>query len=175
MLPQDLKVQVTLFIFERTFKLFNYFTNKPISFIAWICPLLRPLIKVKDQYVFFEGDDISCIYFNQKGTLGYVLPRHQNLMYIKLNTGNHFGVSCIVGSFMKKDNFDIENWCSFKDLLKRQLTVHCHDQCELLTLSIHHLNAMKNEFREAYTQLFENSYTNLRKTIQVKLKAIKFS
>lgn len=34
---------------------------------------------------------------------------------------------------------------------------------------------MKNEFREAYTNLFENSFTNLRKAILVKLKAIKYS
>lgn len=34
---------------------------------------------------------------------------------------------------------------------------------------------MKNEFREAYTKLFENSLTNLRRIIQVKLKAIRFS
>lgn len=34
---------------------------------------------------------------------------------------------------------------------------------------------MKNEFKEAYTCLFENSFTNLRRTIQVKLKAIRYS
>lgn len=34
---------------------------------------------------------------------------------------------------------------------------------------------MKNEFREAYTNLFENSFTNLRRSIQVKLKAIRYS
>ena len=34
---------------------------------------------------------------------------------------------------------------------------------------------MKNEFREAYTKLFENSLTNLRRIIQVKLKAIRYS
>ena len=34
---------------------------------------------------------------------------------------------------------------------------------------------MKNEFREAYVNLFENSFTNLRRIIQVKLKAIRYS
>lgn len=75
-LPQDLRLEVTLFIFESTFKQFEFFNERPISFIAWICPLLKPLIKLNDQYVYFEGDDIACIYFMQKGMAGYVLPRH---------------------------------------------------------------------------------------------------
>lgn len=111
----------------------------------------------------------------QKGYAGYVLPRHENLMYIKLNPGFHFGVSCIVGSFMDEDDFDIDGWIYFRDRLKRQFTIQCKDQCELLTLSIHDLNVMKNEFREAYVNLFENSFTNLRRIIQVKLKAINYS
>lgn len=44
-LPQDLRLECTLFIFESTFKQFKFFINRPVSFIAWICPLLRPLIK----------------------------------------------------------------------------------------------------------------------------------
>lgn len=97
-------------------------------------------------------------------------------MYIKLNTGYYFGVSCIVGSFMEKDDFNIEEWLSYRDKLERQFTIQCKkDQCELLTLSIHDLTLMKNEFREAYTNLFENSFTNLRRTILVKLKAIRYS
>ena len=116
-LPQDLRLEVNLFIFEKTFKQFKFFVNRPVSFIAWICPLLRPLIKSNDQYIFFEGDDISCIYFLQKGNAGYVLPRHENLLYIRLTAGLHFGVSCIVGSFMEEDNFDIDSWIIFRDKL----------------------------------------------------------
>lgn len=33
---------------------------------------------------------------------------------------------------------------------------------------------MKNEFMEAYQYLFENTYNRLRRTIKVKLKAIKY-
>ena len=76
---------------------------------------------------------------------------------------------------MDKDDFNQDDWIKFRDKLKRQSTIQCKDQCELLTLSIHDLNIMKNEFREAYTNLFENSFTNLRRIIQVKLRAIKYS
>ena len=53
-LPQDLRLEVSLFIFESTFRQFVFFQNRSVSFIAWICPLLRPLIKLNEQYVFFE-------------------------------------------------------------------------------------------------------------------------
>ena len=33
---------------------------------------------------------------------------------------------------------------------------------------------MKNEFYDAYTQLFQNSFNRLRRTIRIKLKAIKY-
>lgn len=110
----------------------------------------------------------------QNGNAGYVLPRHQNLMYIRLSPGLYFGVSCIVGSFLDKDDFSIDHWICNKDRLKRQFTIQCKDQCELLTLNITDLDVMKKEFREAYMNLFENSFNNLRRTIQVKLKAIRF-
>lgn len=143
-----------MFIFEKTFKQIHYFKERPISFVTWICPLLRPQVKTSNQYVYYEGDDVSCIYFLKKGNAGYVLPRYQNLMYIKMVQGQHFGISCIVGSIMEKGVFHIENWISQRDKLKRQFTIHCQDQCELLTLSIHDLNLMKDEFYDEYTQLF---------------------
>lgn len=45
----------------------------------------------------------------------------------------------------------------------------------MLTLSIHDLNMMKNELYEAYTEVFNNSLSNLRRIIRIKLKAIRYS
>ena len=66
-LPQDFKVEASLFIFESTFKQFEFFYDRSVSFITWICPLLKPLIKLNEQYIFFEDDDITCIYFFRQG------------------------------------------------------------------------------------------------------------
>jgi len=55
---------VTILIFEKVFKQINYFKDKQISFIAWVCPLLKHLVKMDDQYIFYEGDEISAIYFH---------------------------------------------------------------------------------------------------------------
>ena len=124
--------------------------------------------------MYFEGDDITCIYFLKNGVAGYVLSRYQNLMYVTLNRGGHFGVSDILGSLIEKGNFHIDDWIKCRENLKRQFTVQCKEQCELLTLSIQDLDMMKNEFYDAYTVLFQNSFNRLRRTIMIKLKAIKY-
>jgi len=86
-----------MYIYESTFKEIDFFCNQSVSFIAWICPLLKTQVMNEDQYVFFEGDKINAIYFLQKGSAGYVLPRQDNLMYVELNEGFDFGISCIIG------------------------------------------------------------------------------
>lgn len=45
----------------------------------------------------------------------------------------------------------------------------------MLTLSIVDLNMLKNELYEAYTEVFNNSLSSLRRTIRIKLKAIRYS
>ena len=55
-----------------------------------------------------------------------------------------------------------------------QFTIQCQEDSELLTFSIQDLNMMKNEFYEAYTQLFQNSFNRLRRLLRIKLKAIKY-
>lgn len=47
-LPNDLRVEVSFFVFEKTFKELEFFKGRQLSFIAWICPLLKPLVKCKD-------------------------------------------------------------------------------------------------------------------------------
>ena len=100
-LPNDLKVEVSFYVFEKTFKELEFFKGRPLTFIAWVCPLLKPLIKSQNQYIYFDEDGVSCIYFFKKGNAGFILPRHRNMLYLNLNKGHHFGVSDIVASFMK--------------------------------------------------------------------------
>ena len=47
-LPNDLRIECHFFIFEKTFKKLQFFKGKPLTFIAWVCPLLKPLFKNKD-------------------------------------------------------------------------------------------------------------------------------
>ncbi len=69
----------------------DFFKNKEKSFIAWIGPLLKPQNTQELEYIFQEGEEIKEIYFLIEGVAGYVLPRFENTVYIKIEAGDHFG------------------------------------------------------------------------------------
>lgn len=118
-----MKIEVSLFIFEQTYRKINFLKNRSSSFKVWICPLLKPLLVQENQYVFFEDDDIACIYFLKSGKCGFVLPKHTNAVYINIDEGNHFGIIDIVGSLLEERNDDFEDWIKHKDIMKRQFTI----------------------------------------------------
>lgn len=49
--------------------------------------MLKPVPLPASQYVFFEGDDVTSIYFLTKGTAGFVLPKYKNTTYIEISLG----------------------------------------------------------------------------------------
>jgi hypothetical protein len=73
-LPQDLKVTVSLFLYENLFKSIDFLYDRPMVFIAWICPRLKPMVQNEGQYIYKDDDEVSCIYFMIDGEAGYVLP-----------------------------------------------------------------------------------------------------
>lgn len=75
-LPQNLKLEVALFIHESAFRRIDFIREQSSSFINWICTNLIPMIHSPGEYIYFEGDDINCIYFMKAGNAGMVLPRH---------------------------------------------------------------------------------------------------
>lgn len=90
-LPNDLKLEVSMFIHEETYKQIYFLRRQSRMFIAWICPLLKPMVDTPGQYIYFEGDEVQCIYFLKEGKCGMVLPRHKNLKYIDFPIGCFFG------------------------------------------------------------------------------------
>jgi CRP-like cAMP-binding protein len=59
--------------------------------LAWLCPLLGQEYIPMDQYLYYETDLISEVYFIQKGQAGFVLPLATNIVYINIMQGDHFG------------------------------------------------------------------------------------
>ena len=105
------------------------------------------------QYVFYEGDDITSIYFKQSGSCGFVLPKHNNLKYINIDDGMHFGIIDIIASLLENEMVlaeVIDDWITRKEILKRQFTVMADKETSLLTLSVQNLDRMKFEFLETY-------------------------
>lgn len=118
-LPSDLKIEASYYYFENTIRQIKFFKSRSKTFIAWICPLLRPQSHRKEQYVFHENDHVTQIYYLKTGQAGYVLPRHKNMLYLKLEQGVQIGVNCIVASFALKGLiFDLENWVKESQILK---------------------------------------------------------
>ena len=81
-LSHKLKLEVSLFIHENTYKRIEFFKGKTAAFIAWICPLLKSQLFPDNAYIFFEGDDVNNIHFLIKGKAGFVLPKYKNTVYI---------------------------------------------------------------------------------------------
>jgi len=41
-LPHKLKLELSMYIHEKTYKKINSFKGRSSAFLAWICPLLKP-------------------------------------------------------------------------------------------------------------------------------------
>ena len=54
--------------------------------------------------IFSEEEEITSTYILTKGEASFVLPQFEKTEYIKITSGNYFGVECIVGSMIKANN-----------------------------------------------------------------------
>jgi len=95
-----MKLEISLFIHELTYKRIECFKGRSVTFIAWICPLLKPGLFPDNQYIYFEGDEILDIHFLIKGNAGFVLPKYRNTVYIEIQVGSNLGIIDIVGSIL---------------------------------------------------------------------------
>lgn len=57
-------------------KKIDFLKSKTTMFLSWICPVLRCKSTIKGEFVFKDGDDVKCVYFNCEGELGFVLPKY---------------------------------------------------------------------------------------------------
>ena len=77
-LPHNLKIEVSLFLHESIYNKIPFLKECTNSFKAWICPLLKPRLITKEQYIYFENDEIEDIFFLKFGLCGFVLTKYQN-------------------------------------------------------------------------------------------------
>jgi len=97
--------------------------DKNITFITWIIPLFKTEFYEKSEYVFNEGDNVEDIFFLHEGTANFVLPIMKNYPYIKINSGNHFGVIDIIGCQLEDDEDDLSLWYDDRANLHRFFTI----------------------------------------------------
>lgn len=143
-------------------------------FLSWICPNLRSKITLKGEYVFIEGDDVKCIFFNTSGSLGYCLPKYQNQEFIKIGKGNLFGVIDITGSMIEifesdpkvKPDFDL--WYDYMNKLRRIFSVASTEDHQMFILTLNDLYRMRTQFKEYYDEIFDDKFNQLQKLMAIK-------
>ena len=163
-LPYNLKIDLSLYLYSHKYKHIQFFKYKNKSFITWIFPLLRPFTATEHQYVFFEGDNVDGIYFMKEGSCGFVLPKHENIKYINIDLGTHFGVIDIVGTLLKGNQGHTEDLSAVLDSKKkiiRQFTVMAEKESEILMLHLKDLNRMKLEFHESFLSIMKDGNERL--------------
>ena len=104
-----------MYLYKDLFNTIYLLRHKNTSFLAWICPLFKPLVIDEGKYTYFEGDCVDCIHFIMKGECCMVLPKHDNTKYVKIGVGDVMGVTDIIGSAIKSQDFELEDWFSKKD------------------------------------------------------------
>ena len=62
-LPLDLKTPLSIYIYEEVYTQVDFLKNKELRFISWICPLFKMRVAASNEYIFYEGDPITKIYF----------------------------------------------------------------------------------------------------------------
>ena len=129
-------MELSVYLYRDLYSKLFFLQDKSSSFLAWICPLFKPVQFGINQYIYFEGDDVNCVYFLKKGTCSFVLPKHQNATYISIDLGKTFGIADIIGSVMRYEEIESDQWFIRKDLLKRQFTIMTEVNTELMCLSI---------------------------------------
>jgi hypothetical protein len=179
-LPYKLKVDLSLFIHEDTYERIEFLKTRSHSFIAWICPLLKPYFCTYDDFVYSEGQYVSSIYFLKRGRCGYVIPNHEDFKYIDILEGDYFGTIDIVSSVIKnadaneRENEDwMDNWIAMKESLFRHFTVKSLEDSHLLLLNLDDVHRMQCEFLEPYQTLIRQAHDRLLKTYKLKIFSIK--
>jgi len=70
---------------------------------------------MESEYQYFEGDEITSIYFLKEGTCTFVLPKYENAKYIRVKSGSEFGMEDLVGSIIRNEENIQDDWISHKD------------------------------------------------------------
>ena len=91
-----MKNELSIHIYETLYKEVDFLREKSENFISWICPMMKGFVTTPNEYVFYEGDEISRIYFLRSSCCYYVLPKYSNSKYIRISKGSYFGIIDII-------------------------------------------------------------------------------
>lgn len=135
-LPYKLRIELSLYIYEKRYCKIKFFKDRSASFVSWMCQLLKPQNYLDMQMMGIEGEEISEISFIINGTAQFVLPAFNNLAYIQVCTGQSYGVIDLISSCSTLDIDFYEEWYEKKLLMHRQFTIQSLGNTEILNFGI---------------------------------------
>jgi CRP-like cAMP-binding protein len=178
-LPYKLRIELAMAIHREVVESIGFFQGKDQSFVIWVVKFLHPSHFQEQEYIYKEGENVTEVSFLISGLAGFVLPRFDNTVYIKIETGDHFGHTDIiiddlsVSAFISITSPQIpEKPLKSKDYIRRFTTQALID-CEMLQLSVEDIERMKFEFPDIFIELFVNNQKLLVEQLEIKLEAVK--
>lgn len=102
-LPLDLRTPLSIHIYREVYTNVDFLRGKEVTFISWICPLLKTRVSEPQECIYYEGDELNDIYFLKNGNAEYVLPRYGNQPYIQIVEHTCFGLIDIIAALLEKE------------------------------------------------------------------------
>lgn len=100
-LPLDLRRPLSTYIYKDLRSQVNFLkNNKSEAFLAWFCPLLKLRVAGPSESIYYENDKLQSIYFVQRGSCNYVLPKYGNRPFIQIVDNTYFGLSDFITSLL---------------------------------------------------------------------------
>jgi hypothetical protein len=170
-LNANLRIEVAMLIYKEKYDSIKFFSRQLYdgNFIGWVCSLLKPMMIVKNEFIFQEGDSVVCIYFMDAGQAEYVMRSHNNFIcvpYYTIDEGDHFGeidiVFAVTQSIQENEEKETKHHFShnFQGIYRR-FTVQATKPCSLLTLSTENLFKMQYEFVDQFDEIFRDGEKRL--------------
>ena len=156
-LPFRLRMLTIMAMYKDYYENVIFLKAQPPNFLGWICPLLRQEIVPAEQYLYYETDPVTDIYFSFKGIIGFVLPFKENIIYIEIHKGDVFGeidLSAAASIHGLSVLNMIETMNSESYHMNRQFTVQAIENSEMLSLSMANLQRMSKQFQREFQDLF---------------------
>ena len=144
--------------------------------MIWVVKFLRPVHFQEQEYIFKEGENVTEVCFLVSGLAGFVLPRFDNTVYIRIEAGDHFGhTDIILDDLSEADGTSFyhipEKPIKSKDFIRRFTTQSLID-CEMMQLSVDDIERMKFEFPDVFIELLANNQKLLVEQLEIKLEAV---
>jgi hypothetical protein len=180
----------------------DFLSKKDSTFIAWICPNLKPRHVNMHETIYWENDELNEVYFLMQGECDYVLPKFQNRSFLKIIEHSYFGTVDFMAALIAKASEHIQDCgvmsvfgrefhqnhshkhasdgdqdeSTLFDGLRRKFTVKAGDNnlISLLTLSKDDIIRMKLEFSKEFVEFFQTSLDQLEKTLQLRLSTMEY-